>query len=80
MPANFLYAGLIHAVFPKARIIHMQPPSSGYLPVDLFSRISSTSVPYANDLEHLAHYYGEYLRLPITGARPYRRGVPGSPL
>ena len=24
MPANFLYAGLIHATFPRARIIHMQ--------------------------------------------------------
>ena len=24
MPANFLYAGLIHAAFPKARIIHMR--------------------------------------------------------
>ena len=24
MPANFLYAGLIHAAFPHARIIHMQ--------------------------------------------------------
>ena len=24
MPANFLYAGLIHAAFPQARIIHMQ--------------------------------------------------------
>ena len=62
MPANFLYAGLIHAVFPKARIIHMQRH-----PVDTCLSIYFQNFfnigPYANDLTNLAHYYGEYLRI-----------------
>jgi tetratricopeptide (TPR) repeat protein len=62
MPANFLYAGLIHAVFPRAKLIHMQRH-----PVDTclsiyFQEFFNVS-PYANDLNHLAHYYGQYQRL-----------------
>jgi len=62
MPANFLYAGLIHAVFPKARIIHMQRhPLDTCLSI-YFQNFFNIG-PYANDLENLAHYYGEYLRI-----------------
>ena len=62
MPANFLYAGLIHAVFPGARIIHMQRhPLDTCLSV-YFQNFFNVS-PYANDLGNLAHYYGEYLRI-----------------
>lgn len=62
MPANFLYAGLIHAVFPRARLIHMQrDPLDTCLSV-YFQNFSNVS-PYAHDLEDLAHYYREYLRL-----------------
>jgi tetratricopeptide (TPR) repeat protein len=62
MPANFLYAGLINAVFPKARIIHMQRhPLDTCLSI-YFQNFFNIG-PYANDLEHLAHYYGEYLRI-----------------
>ena len=46
MPANFLYAGLIHAVFPRARIIHMRRH-----PIDtclsIYSKTSSTRRPTA---------------------------------
>ena len=62
MPANFLYTGLIHAAFPQARIIHMQRH-----PVDtclsIYFQNFFNTVAYAHDLEHLAHYYGEYLRI-----------------
>ena len=61
MPANFLYAGLIHAAFPRARIIHMQRhPLDTCLSI-YFQNFFSMG-PYANDLENLAHYYREYLR------------------
>lgn len=62
MPANFLYAGLIHAALPRARIIHMQrDPLDTCLSIYFqnFFRLQ----PYANDLESLAHYYGQYQRI-----------------
>jgi tetratricopeptide (TPR) repeat protein len=62
MPANFFYAGLIHAALPRARIIHMQRH-----PIDTCLSIYFQNFfgmgPYANDLEDLAHYYGEYMRV-----------------
>jgi tetratricopeptide (TPR) repeat protein len=64
MPANFMYAGLIHAAFPRARIIHMQRH-----PIDTALSIYFQNFfnigPWANDLGDLAHYYGQYVR--ITG-------------
>jgi len=62
MPANFLFLGLIHAVLPKARIIHMRRnPIDTCLSI-YFQRFESTH-PYAHDLGDLAHYYTEYRRL-----------------
>ncbi len=62
MPANFLYAGLIHCALPQARIIHMQRH-----PIDTCLSIYFQNFfnigPYANDLANLAHYYREYLRI-----------------
>jgi tetratricopeptide (TPR) repeat protein len=62
MPTNFMYAGLIHAAFPRARIIHMQRH-----PVDTCLSIYFQNFfnigAYANDLEHLAQFYEEYLRV-----------------
>jgi hypothetical protein len=61
-PSNFQYAGLIHAVFPKARIIHMRRH-----PIDtclsIYCQHFFNLGPYANDLDDLAHHYGEYLRV-----------------
>jgi tetratricopeptide (TPR) repeat protein len=75
MPANFLYAGLIHAVFPRARIIHMQRhPLDTCLSI-YFQNFFSMGA-YANDLEDLAHYYGEYLRI----SAHWRAVLPGSTL
>jgi tetratricopeptide (TPR) repeat protein len=62
MPANFLYAGLIHEVFPRAKFIHMQRhPLDTCLSI-YFQEFFNVS-PYANDLHHLAHYYGQYQHL-----------------
>jgi tetratricopeptide (TPR) repeat protein len=62
LPANFLYAGLIHAAFPQARIIHMRRH-----PIDTCLSIYFQNFfnmgPYANDFDNLAHYYGEYVRI-----------------
>jgi len=75
MPANFLYCGLIHAVFPRARIIHMRRhPLDTCLSV-YFQNFYNVS-PYANDLDSLAHYYGHYLRL----MRHWRRVLPAGTL
>jgi tetratricopeptide (TPR) repeat protein len=75
MPANFLYAGLIHAVFPKARIIHMQRhPLDTCLSI-YFQNFFNIG-PYANDLANMAHYYREYLRL----TDHWRRTLPATAL
>jgi tetratricopeptide (TPR) repeat protein len=75
MPANFLYAGLMHAAFPRARIIHMQRhPLDTCLSV-YFQNFFNVS-PYANDLGSLAHYYGEYLRI----SAHWRRVLPAGTL
>jgi tetratricopeptide (TPR) repeat protein len=75
MPANFLYAGLIHAAFPNARIIHMQRhPIDTCLSI-YFQNFLSTD-PYANDLDNLAHYYSEYMRV----ANHWRTVLPASAL
>jgi tetratricopeptide (TPR) repeat protein len=62
LPANFLYAGFIHAALPRARIIHMQRhPLDTCLSI-YFQNFLSMG-PHAHDLDHLAHYYNEYLRI-----------------
>jgi tetratricopeptide (TPR) repeat protein len=62
MPANFLYAGLIHAALPQARIIHMQRhPLDTCLSI-YFQNFFNMG-RYAHDLDDLAHYYGEYARI-----------------
>lgn len=62
MPANFIYLGLIHAVFPQARIIHTQRN-----PIDtclsIYFQKFNTGHAYANDLEDLAFYYRSYAEL-----------------
>ena len=61
-PHNFRNLGLIHTVFPHARILHLQRN-----PIDtclsIYFQDFSTSFSFANDLNSLAHYYREYQRL-----------------
>jgi tetratricopeptide (TPR) repeat protein len=62
MPANFAYLGLIHAALPQARIIHMQRN-----PIDtclsIYFQNFHVAHSYANDLDDIAHFYDEYLRV-----------------
>jgi tetratricopeptide (TPR) repeat protein len=62
MPSNFMSAGLICAALPRARIIHVRRD-----PIDtclsIYFHYLSHAHPYANDLESLAHYYRQYLRI-----------------
>jgi tetratricopeptide (TPR) repeat protein len=62
MPGNFLYLGLIHAALPQARIIHMQRDARDTCLSIYFQNFGAVH-SYANDLEDLAHYHGEYERL-----------------
>jgi len=61
-PINFLFLGLIHAVLPNARIIHMKRN-----PVDtclsIYFQNFERTITYANDLEDLAHTYRQYRRV-----------------
>jgi tetratricopeptide (TPR) repeat protein len=75
MPANFLYAGLIHAALPRARIIHLQRhPLDTCLSI-YFQNFAQVGA-YANDLGSLAHYYREYRRI----TDHWRRTLPGTAL
>lgn len=62
MPHNFLRMGLIHTVFPNARIIHVRRH-----PVDnclsIYFQNFRGDHPYAYDLDNLAFYRREYERL-----------------
>jgi tetratricopeptide (TPR) repeat protein len=62
MPSNFLHLGLIHAALPNARIIHMQRN-----PIDtclsIYFQDFDVAHSYATDLDYLANYYQEYVRL-----------------
>jgi tetratricopeptide (TPR) repeat protein len=62
MPTNFAFLGLMHALFPHARIIHLQRN-----PLDtclsIYFQNFDTAITYGNDLEDLAHFYEEYLRV-----------------
>ena len=62
MPANFLYLGLIHAAFPRARILHMQRHPLDTC-VSIYFQNFFNMGPYANDFGNLAHYYEQYLRV-----------------
>jgi tetratricopeptide (TPR) repeat protein len=62
LPANYKSLGLIHAALPNARVIHMRRN-----PIDtclsIYFQDFNVGHTYANDLEDLAHFYAEYLRV-----------------
>jgi len=62
MPGNFMHLGLIHVIFPQARILHTRRH-----PIDtclsIYFQNFSRRHTYANDLDDLAFYYNEYRRL-----------------
>jgi Sulfotransferase family len=62
MPANFLFAGLIHLTLPNARIIHaVRDPLDTC--VSCFSKLFASGQPQTYDLEELGRYYWRYQAL-----------------
>jgi Sulfotransferase family len=61
-PVNSDYLGVIHSVFPEARIIYMRRE-----PIDTclscYFQSFSASLNFTLDLSDLAHYYSEHARL-----------------
>jgi tetratricopeptide (TPR) repeat protein len=62
MPVNFMSIGLIHAALPDAKFIHMHRN-----PIDtclsIYFQDFDATYAFANDLQDLAHYYAEYVRI-----------------
>ena len=56
---NYFFAGLIHLLFPKAKIIHTRRD-----PVDTclsgFTKLFKDDMPHSYDLGELGRYYGKY--------------------
>jgi tetratricopeptide (TPR) repeat protein len=62
MPLNFLWAGMIHALFPNAAILHCRRN-----PLDVCLSIYTTHfprpMPFVAERRNLVHFYRQYLRL-----------------
>lgn len=62
MPGNFMYAGLIHLLLPRARIIHTRrDPADTCL--SCFSKLFAEGAEYSYDLGELGRYYRGYNKL-----------------
>jgi tetratricopeptide (TPR) repeat protein len=61
-PWNFDAIGVIARLFPAARVIHVRrnPVETG---LSIYRSQFAKTAQYANALEDIAHYYGEYARL-----------------
>jgi hypothetical protein len=59
LPFNFLYAGLIHLAFPRAKIISLRrhPLDTCYA---VYKQLFRDAYPYSYDLEELGRYYIAY--------------------
>jgi len=59
MPGNYFYIGLIHKIFPNAKIIHCVRD-----PMDTcfsnYSRFFKETMPFAYDLQELGRYWRQY--------------------
>ncbi len=61
-PWNFDALGMIHELFPQARVIHVRrdPVETG---LSIFRNEFPKFVAFANRLEDIGHYYGQYAKL-----------------
>jgi tetratricopeptide (TPR) repeat protein len=59
MPANFLFVGLIHLVFPNAKIIHIRRNPLDTC-ISCYSLLFAEPQPFAYDLAELGRYYKAY--------------------
>jgi tetratricopeptide (TPR) repeat protein len=62
MPGNYLWIGLIHLTFPKARIIHCRRHPVDTCLSNYFTNFTPP-LPFACDKDHLAFYYRCYRRV-----------------
>jgi tetratricopeptide (TPR) repeat protein len=62
MPGNYLWIGIIHLIFPKARIIHCRRHPIDTCLSNYFTSFAAP-MPFTNDKEHLAFYYKCYRRM-----------------
>ena len=62
MSLNFARLGILHATFPRARIVQLQRNALDNC-LSIYFQDFRHNFPYAHDLTDLAHYYGEYRRL-----------------
>ena len=61
-PYNYLHLGLIHAMFPDARIIHcMRDPADTC--VSVYSKLFSRGNEFSYDIRELCRYYRGYVQL-----------------
>ena len=62
LPMNYLYAGLIAAALPQARLIHVSrhPMANGY---GMYKTLFQQGYPFSYDLDELGQYIGAYTRL-----------------
>ena len=61
MPSNFMYLGLIHALFPEAHIIHCRRDALDTC-VSCFTTCFREGQRFTNDLKELGEYYRMYLQ------------------
>lgn len=62
LPANFQFIGLIHLVFPNARIVHVRRDPIDTC-VSCFTKLFSGELLYTYNLEELGRYYKAYTKL-----------------
>lgn len=61
-PDNFLYIGLVKALFPRSKIVHsVREPLDNILSV--FFLYFDDSISYGWRLDNIAHWFGQYRRL-----------------
>jgi tetratricopeptide (TPR) repeat protein len=61
-PDNFLYLGLLKALFPRLRVLHTVRDARDVC-LSIYFQQFGNALPYAADLGDIAHYLREYRRL-----------------
>jgi tetratricopeptide (TPR) repeat protein len=60
LPMNYLYAGLIAAALPNARLVHVTRHPNGY---GMYKVLFDQGYPFSYDLDELGRYMAAYMRL-----------------
>ncbi|EQD62133.1 TPR domain/sulfotransferase domain protein [mine drainage metagenome] len=56
MPSNFIHVGMLHALSPEARFVHVRRDARDTC-VSCYTTLFKTSYKFAQTLTHLGHYY-----------------------